>query len=355
MGSAPQSDVALQGAALAENPAQARDVWLPVILGVALYIALAAAGWWLIMRLVPDHLSLTLARHTVSVGELHRRIASTVMVMGGLIPAIFIVELFLVGWRESSLRLLIVERSPSDMSALTCFLAWQARIMTVLTVVMSLGVSLISGAWLHDKLLQATGISLTVAWMPATLQFAAFFLIYSFFDYWAHRLDHSKYFWPLHRFHHAAEDFCVLNSVRTHPAVFTDVVALTLPAALFNVSPDTIIAVNLFVLALRYVIHSRIDSNWGWFGRYVLQSPVHHRLHHILDISEPVGHFGLTPIWDRLFGTWRGDATQKLVIGVATPYQHGAWIWPDLWRDYRDFWAGFAQLGRAPRAVPERT
>jgi len=99
--------------------------------------------------------------------------------------------------------------------------------------------------------------------------------------------------------------------------------------------------VNLVVLSLGFLIHSRIDSDWGWIGRWVLQSPNHHRLHHILDISlVPAGHFSMAPLWDRLFGTWRGDADQSLAIGVETAYRHGFWIVPDIARDYLDFWRG---------------
>jgi sterol desaturase/sphingolipid hydroxylase (fatty acid hydroxylase superfamily) len=104
------------------------------------------------------------------------------------------------------------------------------------------------------------------------------------------------------------------------------------------------VAVNLLVLGLGFLIHSRIDSDWGWIGRWVVQSPTHHRLHHVLDIStRPVGHFSMTPIWDRLFGTWRGDADQSLVIGVDTAYRHGFWIAPDILRDYWHFWKGLVQ------------
>ncbi len=46
------------------------------------------------------------------------------------------------------------------------------------------------------------------------------------------------------------------------------------------------------------------------------------------------------PLWDRLFGTWGGQVAADLPIGVDTPYRHGAWVAPDLWRDYREFWAG---------------
>ena len=58
-------------------------------------------------------------------------------------------------------------------------------------------------------------------------------------------------------------------------------------------------------------------------------------------MTEPSRHFAMAPIWDRLFGTWRGTADPALVIGVAQPYRHGFWIVPDLLRDYWHFWSGF--------------
>ena len=118
--------------------------------------------------------------------------------------------------------------------------------------------------------------------------------------------------------------------------------------ALLDASPRVVVDVGLAIVVLRYVIHSRINSNWGWVGRYLLQSPVHHRLHHILDATEPTGHFSLVPLWDRVFGTWRGDTDQSLVIGVSTPYRHGLWLVPrDMWRDYCDFVQGIAVYFRA--------
>lgn len=129
-----------------------------------------------------------------------------------------------------------------------------------------------------------------------------------------------------------------MTAVRTHPATFTDVVSTTLPAAALKLSPELILSVNLFIVALRYLIHSRIDSNFGWVGRYLIQSPTHHRLHHILDTTLPTANFALTPLWDRVFGTWRDEGDQSVVIGVDTPYRHGAWVLSDMWRDYCDFW-----------------
>jgi sterol desaturase/sphingolipid hydroxylase (fatty acid hydroxylase superfamily) len=231
--------------------------------------------------------------------------------------------------------------------------------MNGLIVLMTLGVALISGAWAHDRIAALTGLSFTAASWPVWVQVPLLFAVFSFFDYWNHRLDHSHYFWPLHRFHHAAEDFCVLTASRVHPALFTGVVSAVLPPLLLGASPDAVFDVTVCSALLRYMIHSRIDTDLGWIGRYLIQSPNHHRLHHVLDISQqPVGHFSLAPVWDHLFGTWRGDADQSLVIGVDTPYRHGAWIFADIWRDYVDFWRGlYRGLTGQPRLedVPSST
>ena len=99
--------------------------------------------------------------------------------------------------------------------------------------------------------------------------------------------------------------------------------------------------------ALRYRFADQLD--FGFVGHWLLQSPVHHRLHHVLDMSRATGHFGLCPLWDRLFGTWReefaGSVDQSLAVGVATPYRHDAWLVADMWRDYADFWKGVWRLG----------
>ena len=118
---------------------------------------------------------------------------------------------------------------------------------------------------------------------------------------------------------------------------------INLPMATLGATPAVMIYVNVVVAALGFVIHSRIDSSFGWVGRYIVQSPNHHRLHHKLDMSHPTGHFAMAPMWDHLFRTWYGDADQSLVIGVDTPYRHGVWVGADLVRDYWDFWKGFFQ------------
>ena len=224
--------------------------------------------------------------------------------------------------------------------------------MDVVGKLMTLGVSMVSGVWIHDRLAAMLGVPLNLATLPLALQVLAYFFVYTFFDYWTHRLDHSRYFWPIHRYHHAADDFLVVTASRQHPAAFTGIFLINVPMAILGATPAVMIYVNVVTIALGFLIHSRIDSDWGWIGRWVVQSPNHHRLHHVLDMSEPTGHFAMAPIWDRLFGTWRGDADQTLEIGVDTPYRHGFWLVPDLLRDYWHFWRGFWPSGAsAPRAI----
>ena len=82
-----------------------------------------------------------------------------------------------------------------------------------------------------------------------------------------------------------------------------------------------------------------------------MQSPVSHRVHHRFEPAQPVANLSLFPVWDRLFGTWQEGGSQDVVIGVSAPYRQGAWILPDMWRDYLEFLARLAALLR-PRKTP---
>jgi sterol desaturase/sphingolipid hydroxylase (fatty acid hydroxylase superfamily) len=327
-----------------------------IIIGFAAYLGVVALAWMAIVHLTPDALSLHIAGHALSVTRLHHHLQNLGMDLAVISPGFLVAEMAVTGWTQSSLRRLSVMSTPSSRSDLMFYLLWESRLINFAIVAMTFGVGLISGDWLHDKIAAVTGVSVTLAAWPIWIQLPLLFVVFSFFDYWNHRLDHWHYFWPLHRYHHSADDFCVFTASRVHPALFTGVISGVIPPLILGASPQAMVDLILAMMMLRYVIHSRIDSNFGWIGRWVFQSPNHHRLHHVLDITHnKVGHFSLAPIWDHLFGTWRGEADQSLVIGVDADYRHGAWVWPDLWRDYADFWRriGRGLTGR-PR-LPEPT
>lgn len=333
------------GAGLEGGPALPRAP-LQAAAGLLAYAALLAAGWWALLHAVPDAVTLRSGVHAVRIAGLHDKVIGNAGAVMAVLPVALAVEWGAVGWTRSSIRRLLRARSPSVRTDLAVLALGQAKVLDVLGRVMMLGASLVSGAWLHDRL-AAHGFLPDFAAAPWAAQFAAAFVAYSLLDYWTHRIDHTHLFWPLHRFHHSAEEFAVVTAARQHPVALVGVFVINLPLSAAGAPADVLLWVNVAVNALGFLLHSEIESDWGWVGRWVLQSPLHHRLHHKLSMETPTGHFGLLPVWDRLFGTWTGGERPGLPIGVAARYRHGFWIAPDLLRDYWDFWRGVAGR-RAP-------
>jgi sterol desaturase/sphingolipid hydroxylase (fatty acid hydroxylase superfamily) len=306
----------------------------------ALYLALISAlarglAW------APRDMTLHLFKREFGLVDLGWYLFQRGVVLGMLLPALFAVELLLGGWAESSLRRLLLHPSRSAWSDIAAFLFWHSPGHMLVHAGLSLGLVLLPAAWLHRTLANATGLSIELGSWPLALQVIAFFFVASFFDYWQHRLDHTARFWPLHRYHHSAEDFCALTAIRVHPAAPTGVMLL-IPGVLIGVSGAALFWFTALNVMVHFLIHTRITSDFGWIGRWVIQSPVAHRLHHKLDMSKPTCNYSLVPLWDRLFGTWREPEGQQVPIGVAAPYRHGVWILPDLLRDYWHFWLALA-------------
>ena len=315
--------------------------WAAVVLGLLVYAALLAGAWWAVVNLLPDQVTLQAFGKSKTVGDVHNRIVTGIGLLAAILPAALWIECLAVGWERSSTRALIFGPTPSMRTDLAVLVLGQGHVLDLLGKAMMLGASMISGMAIRDWIKVQTGFAVDLTSLPFAAQLVIYFYIYTFFDYWTHRLDHSRFFWPLHRYHHSAKDFCVVTSARQHPAAFSAFFVINLPLAILGATPAVMIFVSVVVTTVGFIIHSQLQSDWGWFGRWVLQSPLHHRLHHKLDMTQPTGHFAMAPVWDRLFGTWYGGAERDLVIGVSQPYRHGFWIVPDLLRDYWHFWSGF--------------
>ncbi|HMA52249.1 MAG TPA: hypothetical protein VKP60_20965, partial [Magnetospirillaceae bacterium] len=63
----------------------------------------------------------------------------------------------------------------------------------------------------------------------------------------------------------------------------------------------------------------KFTSDWGWFGRWVLVSPLHHRLHHSRNPDDYGANFGTMLVWDHLFGTFRQPTSDAFPLGVDEP------------------------------------
>jgi hypothetical protein len=92
---------------------------------------------------------------------------------------------------------------------------------------------------------------------------------------------------------------------------------MVVPLAFFTLPEASIVAGQMILVFHGYLLHSEWRTKWGWVGRWLVQSPLQHRLHHGLREIEGTKNFGTLPIWDRVFGTFEQPDTRNIRIGVA--------------------------------------
>ena len=318
---------------------------IPLGWAVILLLYLLTAFLLMVLRATGDeHGQIELLGYEMPIARAHELFFRYSVIGLGVVPAVLLLEAASVGWDASSLRSFVRPMSLSGRSDLVCFLLMHLRWMRFLQIALTFGMALISGNMVYRLMAGALGLDLSYDWMTPWARFPLFFMMYTFFDYVAHRVDHSGLFWPLHRFHHAAEEFNVFTADRGHPAsTLTQNGIKVFPLVVLGVPAEAVVDVGILVAAINYLNHSRVDWDFGWFGRYVIQSPRHHRLHHAREGR--VVNYSLVPLWDRLGGTWQ-DADRTLpALGTSEPYRHGAFILTDVLRDYREFLSGLMQAG----------
>src|SRR4029077_11313490 len=129
---------------------------------------------------------------------------------------------------------------------------------------------------------------------------------FTFVGYWGHRLTHMPIVWHLHRFHHAATELNILTVFRQHPVEHTVLllVGLVSPLVFFNVSDEILFIAFLWSTAFDLLAHSQLQWGYGWFGRWIVASPIVHQIHHSIDDEHRDLNFSNAPLWDHMFGTW---------------------------------------------------
>jgi sterol desaturase/sphingolipid hydroxylase (fatty acid hydroxylase superfamily) len=265
-----------------------------------------------------------------------------------ILPLVFMIETVCVGWEECSLRDLLGHHPDTMRSDIVLFLLVRATpVYNFFQLVLTLGFSELSGDAVRLWLKTSAGIDLSLLWMPLPLMLLAYMTVHTLCDYWGHRLQHTRLLWPIHRFHHAAEEFSLITADRIHPGDFATIFFSVFLIGLFQVSSVIYLGYAGVLSVLRFVIHSRIDTDFGWVGSYHVLSPGHHRAHHVADEKHSGGNFGLIPLWDVVFGTLRPAVSRSTPIGVDHPYRHGYWVFTDMLRDSRDFALGFFRRGAA--------
>jgi sterol desaturase/sphingolipid hydroxylase (fatty acid hydroxylase superfamily) len=230
--------------------------------------------------------------------------------------AVLLVELSVRGWERSALRRLFVAPTPSSRVDRFYLLMRVAGGLHVLAFVLSFGLLFWAARQLHDWL----GISLLRDWHWAA-QFVVVYVVHGLVFYWGHRLMHTRWFWTIHKVHHAAEELNVVTPLRNHPI---DLAVMTLlhigPAALLGASP-LVVVIHAGVNALyQAFVHSELH----WRGRLwdaIWITPAAHRLHHSNRPDHFDHNFGILTVWDRVFGTYlppdpSGPGAPAITYGV---------------------------------------
>ena len=267
---------------------------------------------------------------------------------------LMVMEPFFLSWEKTTVCAVFVRRNVSAITDLGFMIAYFAKLKMLAEYVLTFGLAYV-GATLADA------ISARVGWFRLELPshgvaevaagFALYYIVMSFVDYWQHRLSHWRWFWQLHRFHHAATELNILTGFRNNPADSIVNVLLALSPLVLLKVPDsglfaTFILANKVIASLQ---HSQLTWGFGWFGRWVIASPRMHQIHHSIDEEHRDRNFGICPLWDQLFGTWYDGPNRPTAYGIpdGAHVERPLTQWLiDVWIFYRDVARSLASVAR---------
>jgi sterol desaturase/sphingolipid hydroxylase (fatty acid hydroxylase superfamily) len=153
-----------------------------------------------------------------------------------------------------------------------------------------------------------------LAWPFAT--FLCYIVLIDLGEYWRHRLQHRlSWWWALHSLHHDQRQMTLWSDDRNH--LIDDVLASVWSGTLalfIGVAPEEYPLVIIAFRLIESLSHSNVRLGFGRIGSVFLVGPQYHRLHHAIEharapFDRTMGcNFAvILPVWDVIFGTWRGD------------------------------------------------
>lgn len=253
----------------------------------------------------------------------------------GAVLFVVFVEIMLVGYRNSSWHQLFVERQDQSVGYdLFFYLTDVFRIRYWIAIYSTLGLYLYAERF-HGEFIGAAvslGTQFSTGFKPVDI--GLFVIVWSFFDYWNHRIQHTPLFWPLHRLHHSATTLTLFTSQRNNPVMFLfEPFVRVWPYIILLPEPKYLLTFGTFNHIYQLLVHSKLRSDWGWFGRWILIPPAAHRIHH----SDNPDHYGrnlsVMVIWDRMFGTWIEPEGKPLTLGVNEAGHNGGNLIKDVYAD----------------------
>ncbi len=273
-------------------------------------------------------------------GDLFPPIPHFALLVGLIIPVgavLFVVfmEIIFVGYRNSSWHQLFIKRRDQSVGYdLFFYLLHIFHIRHLIFIYFTLGLYLYSEQFKGEFIGAVVGWGTRVSTGFPAVDIVLFAFVWSFFDYWNHRVQHTRLLWPLHRMHHSATTLTLFTSHRSNPflLLFEPFVRVW-PYIILLPEPMYLIMFGTFNYIYQLLVHSNLRSDWGWFGRWILISPAAHRIHH----SNNPDHYGrnlsVAVIWDRMFGTWIEPEAKPLTLGVKEAGHNGGNLIKDVYAD----------------------
>ncbi|MEM7446309.1 MAG: sterol desaturase family protein [Pseudomonadota bacterium] len=176
-----------------------------------------------------------------------------------------------------------------------------------------------------------------VAWWSIALVILLADLTY----YWEHRIAHQvRLLWTQHAVHHSSRDLNIVTGVRFGPFEGVWSAVAHLPLVLIGFSPELVFAGIIVVLAYQTWLHTELIGKLGPL-EWVLNTPLHHRVHHGSDDKYLDRNYGgILIVWDRMFGSFQvEEETPRYGLKRDFDSQNLIKVWfselPALFRDLR--------------------
>lgn len=130
-------------------------------------------------------------------------------------------------------------------------------------------------------------------------------LIFDFFYYWFHRMQHTiSFFWEFHKTHHSIKNLNVIVSYHHISEELFRIPFITLPLAmLIHIDAPKLAILSSFYAVYGWFIHMNSKISLGPL-RLFFADNYYHRIHH--SVEEPhhnKNYSAFFPIWDILFKT----------------------------------------------------
>lgn len=232
-----------------------------------------------------------------------------------LVALVLGIELAVCGWQRASIRR-IIAAGPSARKDLAWFVITMTGIGALALYPVSKAVAYLHSFWTPTVF----SPSAWAGFPNLLLDYIVFLVVMDFIEFAIHTTVHKvPAFWTFHKVHHSAEEFTVINSARFHTIdVAVAVVIVGVLVLLVGRSPAEVAALWGARTFIGYLVHSNINTEFGWLGRWIFVSPNAHRVHHSSAPEHHDSNYGtIFIVWDRLFGTYRRADPSTYLIGLA--------------------------------------